>query len=160
MKRYISVIFILILVVSSLGCLDSPEPPGADIPRLIVDYDEGPNETFDTIIHVRGMEPVRYENLTLYLNGTQIIRQNSFSIEHRTNRSKFKLEVNATRKEKRYNFKGNLTARPEVEENDHGDEVIFKLTYHDDQELKEEYLEEADLPFQKALNQVKEEEET
>lgn len=158
MKRYLSVVFIFILIVSSFGCVETPEPPGADIPSLIVDYDEGNNNTFETIIHVRGMEPIRFENMTLYLNGTQIIRRDGFSIEHRTNRSEFELEVNATRKEKRYNFEGNFTVRPEVNENDFGDEVMFKLTYYDDEEEQEEYIEEDELPFQRILNLVEEEE--
>jgi len=155
MKRYISIIFILILVVSSLGCLDSPEPPGADIPRLIVDYDEGPNETFETIIHLRGMEAIRFENMTLYLNGTQVLpKRDGYSLEYRTNRSEFHLEVNATRKERRYNFNATFTVRPEGYP---GEEVIFKITHYDGED---EYIDEDDLPFIRILNLVEEEENT
>lgn len=160
MKRFLTVVFIFILIVSSLGCLETPAPPGSEIPRLIVDYDEGVNDTIETIIHVRGMEPIRFENITLYLNGTQILRREGFSIEHRTNRSEFELEVNATRKEKRYNFRGNFTVRPEVDEEKFENEVIFKLTYYEDGEEEVEYFEENDLPFQRILNLVKEDEQT
>ncbi|MEF8835894.1 MAG: hypothetical protein V5A76_07040 [Candidatus Thermoplasmatota archaeon] len=138
--------------------METPDPPGADIPRLIVDYNEGANDTIETIIHVRGMEPIRFENITLYLNGTKIVRRDGFSIEHRTNRSEFELEVNATREEKRYNFNGNFTVRPEVDKDEFGNEVIFKLTYYEDGEEIEEYIEEDELPFQRILNLVKEEE--
>jgi len=158
MKKYLSVVFIFILVVSSLGCLDGPGPPGADIPRLIVDYDENVNDSYETIIHLRGMDAIRFENMTLYLNGTQeVIRQDGFSIEHRTNRSKFELEVNATRRDKRYHFNATFTVRPEADEEDPGDQVIFKITYYDGEE---EYIDENDLPFVRILNLVEEDEET
>ncbi len=110
MKRHLSVIFILILIVSSLGCIETPDPPGVDIPRLIVDYDERADET---IIHVSGTEATRFENMTINLNGTEEkIRTIGYSIEHRTNRSSFDLVVNATRKENRYNFNATFDVNP------------------------------------------------
>ena len=153
MKRYLSVIFIFILIAPSLGCLNSPEPPGAGIPRLIVDYEEGDNET---IIHVRGMEAVRYENITLYLNNSEIIRYDGYSIEYRTTRSKFDLEVNATRQENRYHFNATFTVRPDIEEDQSGDDIIFKVTYYDGEE---ENINKNNLPFIRRLNLVEEEEE-
>ncbi|MBS3782056.1 MAG: hypothetical protein KGY68_05555, partial [Candidatus Thermoplasmatota archaeon] len=101
MKKHLSVIFVFILIGSSLGCIDTPEPPGSEIPILVVDYDEGDNET---IIHLRGREAIRFDNMTLYLNNSQIIRKDGYSIENRTNLSEFYLEVNATRKDDRYHF--------------------------------------------------------
>jgi len=157
MKEYLSVVFILILIVSSLGCINGPEPPGAEVPRLIVDYDEGENDTFETIIHLRGMEAIRFENITLYLNNSQIIRYDGYSIEHRTNLSEFHLAINATRRDNRYHFNATFTVRPELDEENSDQNVIFKITYHDG---KEEYINENDLPFIRILNLVEEEDET
>jgi len=154
MKKYFSVIFIFVLIVSSLGCINGPEPPGADIPRLIVDYDQSLNN--ETIIHLRGMEVIRYENMTLNLNNSEIIKRDGYSIEHRTNLTEFYLEVNATRKENRYHFNATFEVEPEVPEEDFNEDIIFKITYYDGEE---EFLAEDDLPFIRILNLVEEEEE-
>jgi len=155
MKKHLSVIFIFVLAVSSLGCINGPEPPGADIPRLIVDYDQNLNN--ETIIHLRGMEAIRFENMTLYLNNSQIIKRDGYSIEHRTNLTEFYLEVNATRKEKRYHFNATFEVQPEVPEEDFNEEIIFKITYYDGEE---QFIAEDDLPFVRILNRVEEEVDT
>ncbi len=150
MKKYLSVIIIIILAFSSLGCVETPEPPGADIPRLIVDYDQTLDN--ETIIHLRGMEAIRFENMSLYLDNSQIMKRDGYSIEHRTNLTKFYLEVNATRRENRYHFNATFEVEPDIVEED----VIFLITYYDGEE---EYIGEDDLPFVRILNIIVEEEE-
>ncbi|MBS3781052.1 MAG: hypothetical protein KGY68_00400, partial [Candidatus Thermoplasmatota archaeon] len=93
----------------------------------------------------------------LYLNNSQIIRKDGYSIENRTNLSEFYLEVNATRKDDRYHFNATFDVKPEIVEDDPREEIIFKITYYDGEE---ENINKDDLPFIQRLNLVEEERET
>jgi len=146
MKKYLPLIFILILVIASFGCVDQPEPPGAGIPRLVMDYDQEVNET---IIHLRGMEIIRYDNITLFLNDTKISQNHSYSLEHRTEIPEFDLRAEVKREENIYQFNATFTVKPDVEDvEEEEEEPIFRVTYYDGEE---EIIYMDDLPLVEVL---------
>ncbi len=149
MKKYLPLIFILILVTASFGCVDQPEPPGAGIPRLVMDYDQEVNET---IIHLRGMEIIRFDNITLFLNDTKISQNHSYSLEHRTDMSEFKLRAEVKREENIYQFNATFTVKPDVEDVEE-EEPIFRVIYYDGDE-ETIYMDE--LPIVEVLDLMEE----
>lgn len=152
MKKFILVIFTLFILLSSFGCIDQPEPPGSDLPRLILDYDESTNET---IIHMRGMEIIRYDNISIEINETKITRQDAFSIEERTELTDFELKIEAVQGEKIYRFNATLHVKPDGNQESHEEDLIFRITYPDEEK---ELVYRDDLPHRKVLDQIGDEE--
>ncbi len=152
MKKYLSIIFIFILALSALGCIEQPEPPGAGYPRVVIDYDEKESETNETIIHLRGMEIIKYEDVNLYIDGEPIIEDyEGYSIEYRTDLTEFDMRVEASRDETRYQFNATIEVRPEVEDEDDENDLIFRITY-DEEEQDLIYMD--DLPYIELLEEM------
>ncbi len=139
---------IFILIFSLLGCIDSPSPPGADRPTLVLDYNEAEEET---IIHIRGVEIVKFDEITLTINEKEYQWENIFSIEERTNYTELDIELYAERDENVYSFSGEIDVNPDIDEDDDIDpekDIIFKITL-DDEEIT--YVEKEDLPYTASL---------
>ncbi len=146
MRKSISITIVILLTVSILGCLNGPSPPGVDRPSIAVDYNE---ETDESIIYIRGVELTRFDNITLYLDEKEITIYNAFSLEERTNRSEFYIDVYASRDDKVYNYNASFEVRPEIEDEKNDEPIIFKVTYYDGEQ---EYKRENDLPFSASLD--------
>ncbi|MBS3817264.1 MAG: hypothetical protein KGY76_06850 [Candidatus Thermoplasmatota archaeon] len=134
----------IIMAFSFLGCLDDPSPPGADLPRVVVDHVENDGGQ-ESIIHLKGMETKRFDKMTLYLNDTKVMEKNdTFALEHKTNLSEFKLNVFVKREDKRYNFNATFIVNPKKG-------IIFKVIYYDGETKK---VAGEDLPFEDSLNKM------
>lgn len=163
MKKYVFVVLLILLVLSLGGCLDSPSPPGLDRPEMFIDYDEGTDES---IMYLRKPGVGRFDNITLSLEREEeeekVHLNDSFSLEERTELSKFHLEIFTSMGDNRYTFNATFEVKPdmvnETGEEDYEEEerIIFKITYYDEEE---EYIRRKDLPFTTTLD-LKEEETT
>ncbi len=149
MKRVLTIAFVIILMSSSLGCLDNPTPPGSERPRLVMDLDSFVNGTSETIVYLQSMDPVRYNNITLTINGTVLRnKRDSFSLEYRFSRTHFRLSLDVEKEEKAYNFNATFVLHP-------SEDIVYKVIYYDgDKRL----LKEDDIPFIEPLNRKEEDE--
>ncbi|GEM_PF-3161956 len=161
MKKYLTIASVILLTISLLGCLNGPSPPGADIPELIVhNPEENDNKT---IINLRAMVLVMFDEITLYLNDTETDEteeahwKNSFGPEYTTELSNFHLNIFVRRDEDRYNFNATFELYPEEdipEEKYEEDELVYRITYYDGEE---EYITRNDLPLIEPLNRMEDE---
>ncbi len=156
MKKYLTVIIVIILSTSFLGCLNGPSPPGVDLPELIVHHAE--DKENETIINLRAMELVLFNEITLYLNDTEtnesekVMWNNSFGSEHTTELSNFNLSIFVRREEKRYHFNATFELYPDEDlpVNEYDEEkLIYRIKYYDGEE---KYITMDDLPIIEPLN--------
>ncbi len=142
----IALALIINLSVISSGCTDPPEPPGSEIPKLVIDYlgvSEGENQT---AIYVHGMDEVRYDNISISINDEVVFNQRErFSIEYRTNLSSFSLEVDIQHEEDYYNYNASIDIIK-------GKKYVFKITYYDGEINKVKWN---NLPYVEKLNLLK-----
>ncbi len=162
MKRTLTVIVVILLVVSFLGCLNGPSPPGADLPELIVHNPEDNNEN-ESVINLRAMELVIFDEIKLYLNHTEsnftekVQWNNSFGPEYRTNLTEYDLEIYVRREESRYTFNATFELYPEEgvpEDQYEEDELVYRITYYDEEE---KYITRDSLPIIEPLEIMEDE---
>ncbi|MFP3871347.1 MAG: hypothetical protein ACOC55_05400 [Candidatus Natronoplasma sp.] len=162
MKKSLSIIMVMFLTVSFLGCLDGPSPPGVDLPEVIIHNPE--EKENESVINIRAMELVMFDEITIYINdtdsgGSEELRwTNSFGPEYTTNLSKFKMDIYVRRDETRYNFNATFELHPEedIPEDEYKDEeVVYRITFYDGEE---KYVSRDDLPVIESLNPMEEEE--
>ncbi len=162
MKRALTVITVILLAVSTFGCLEGPTPPGVDFPELVVHHTE--DDENETIINIRSIELVMFDEITLYLNDTETNEtektewNNTFGPEYTTRLSKFDLNIFVKREGDRYNFNATFELYPDegIPEDEYQDEeVVYRMTYYDGEER---YITRDDLPSIETLNLMEDEE--
>lgn len=158
MKKNLTVIIVIMLAVSFLGCLDAPSPPGANLPELVIHQPED-NEN-ETVINIQTLELVMFDEITLYLNDTETNEtqkarwNNSFGPEYRTELSKFNLNIFVRHEEGKYRLNATFELFPDegIPEDEYEDEeLIYRITYHDG-DGEERYISRDDLPILEPLN--------
>ncbi len=148
MRRHLSIVLVVILLTLTPACLDNPEPPGTDIPRIVIDSVEGENNSEETIIYLQRMEPIQYENITLSINETDVVnKENSFGLEYRTSSSRFNLSLDIEMEGEKYNFNATFIRNPKRK-------IAYRIIYYSGEE---EEIEREDLPFFEPLDEVEEE---
>ncbi|MEF8873489.1 MAG: hypothetical protein V5A88_02330 [Candidatus Thermoplasmatota archaeon] len=160
MKKTLSITLVLLLTASFPGCLNGPSPPGADLPELIVHHPE--EKENETVMNIRAMELVLFDEVTLYLNDTvtgeseELHWNNSFGPEHTTHLPEFEVDVYVRDGEDRYNFNATFELYPDegVPEDEYEEEVVYRITYYDGEK---EYITKDDLPTIEPLNPMEDE---
>jgi len=159
MKKILSIITVLLIVTLLLGCLDAPSVPGFDYPDVIVYHPEDSED--ETIINLRAMELVMFENVVIYINSTEndetrrVERNDTFGPEVSTTHSHFELDIFVRQEEERYNFNATFELYPEenVPEEYQDEELVYRITFYDGEE---DYITRDDLPFTETLNRIEE----
>lgn len=143
----IALALIINLAALSAGCTNAPEPPGSEIPKLVIDFlgaKEGRNQT---VLYVHGMDEVQYDNISIFLNDELVSsNERSFSMEYRTNLSSFKVAVNVRLEKSLYNYNASIRLV-------RGKEIVYRIT-HPDGDIKK--VKWDNLPYVERLDVLEE----
>ena len=90
--RYAAVMVVLILTVSSLGCLSPPAPPPMSrMPKVIIDHVEQ-DDVFAVYVH--GMSDYRYDRIEIRIDNESVYSMNhTFQGAALTNLTSFTLNI-------------------------------------------------------------------
>lgn len=96
---------LLVLTVLLGGCLETsnPAPP---LCQLIVDLDEEQDLLW---IYLMGVEHIRFDNMSLEMNGSRWTQSNVYVLTRNTTMTNFHLMAEASLGERFFNFEANLT---------------------------------------------------
>ncbi len=136
------------MTVGFTGCLeDTPRPPAYDIPKFVLGYSEQIEKPNETIIFIHGVEDVIYDKLTLEINNETVMNKtNAFSLEYKTNLTKFNFSTNIYKEGTRFNYNSTVEVTKDGE-------YLFNLRYVDG---SEDNIRERNLPFVRRLNRMEE----
>ncbi|GEM_PF-6059567 len=129
MKKIVLVAIVsIILPLLLVGCSEPARPPPTEYSRLVMDIVEDVDGNHTTILHISGVEVIKYSNITLTINDEMMIsKTDAFSIEYRTDKQKFDLTASAELGESLFYYEANV--RVVMEEN-----IIFEITENEDVE--------------------------
>lgn len=147
MKSGYIIVAVLLISTALAGCSEPPSPPVSEIPKIVIDNEHNPEDNNSTIIFVHGMDEIRYNNISIYINKTRVMfREDTFCTEYKTNLTHFNLTIDICLDEKKYNYNASYKMSPKVD-------IVYKITYLDGDTKK---IKQGQLPYVERANMMEE----
>ncbi len=133
MQRELSSISIVLFLVLVAGCIEGPDSPLSTIPTILINHVE---ETEETKIFIQGIENTFFGNITIQINNETVRENNTYSLHHATDLTRFVLNVTVWFKLKEYEYHGNISLLEEdgeleleIEDERHDNPIKRSLPY-------------------------------
>ena len=144
LSKKILVFFLsIVTILSSQGCLDSPESLGS-IPKLVIYHPEEETRVF--VISHGGN--TMYDSINITIENDTSSKNMSYCLEVQTSSPSFELEITILLGDYIYRFSGHLTITEETKDED----TTWRLTFED--HLHHNKTIEEKLPYKQLLESV------
>ena len=142
-KKILVLFLSIVAILSTQGCLDSPESLGS-IPKLVIYHPEEETKAFVTSHDGNTI----YDSINITIENDTSSKNMSYSLEVQTSSQSFELDITILLGNHIYQFSGHLTISEETK----NDKTIWKVTLED--HLNHNKTTEEELPYKQLLESV------